>query len=223
MYEEYKSRATKFLETLEFGVIAYEVFKELGIENERDKQRAVGALLRKNASVTIEWNLYAKALLQGATGKSCFLSGKGPGIFLRNVLSPHVNSITKVLAKNKVAGLARIFFEIDVAFEKMLERKNIARSCGYAILKYLYETENTVTIEELLTSLQIKKNKSKRVCDWFMKTRIEPLKELGLIREKEGKIQLSNDARGAFDLMKRQRATMLAFEQRIKWFYPTEK
>ncbi len=231
MYKQEVRAAEAFIEKSEFGVLLREVVKyiseQFNIENISSQNPetaqlyvALVRLCRKHAKSLI-WKNYARALLQfrGGAG-SLFLSAKGAGDYERNVLSPHITNKTQLTAKSQIAALARIFFEIENVFERMLKEQDVSKGCGYRILKFLYSSDRPLTTKEIMAEFDYSRlSKHEKYED----SMINPLKQIGLILKQDEKFQLSSKARDAFNLMKEKREEMRKFKYRIKWFYPFEK
>ena len=231
MYEREKRAAAEFIQGLEFGVIFSEVFKYIaehfGFSLPLSKKHyslyaRLNGLLNKKFARTTQWKIYALALLQHPPAP-IFLSGKGGARHITGVLSRSINNDTKVLAKENVSALARILFEIEEVFEKMLKRKDVSRGCGYQVLKLLFELKKPLTIKQIMDAFRYTHSGAVARQEDYTESVLSRLKGLGLVEEKEEKFQLSAKASAAFKLIEAQREKMRAFKYRIKWFYPYKK
>ncbi len=219
-----------------FGLIPFEVRRYINQsaleENFYDPDRLgidLDARCYKKYAATPEWQLFSRCLLQATGGDSgTFLHSR---VGKRNRLSLHVTGKTKILAGSGEAAISRIFFEIDEFFPQMVERRDVAKGCGYGILKRIYGeekrlgTEIFMSAEDLLEFFGYAKANYWAMQDWYIRTKLNPLKDgdVGLLIERNGKFGITDLARVSFSLLDANRDEMRRFTCRVQWFYPMEK
>ena len=225
MYNPFDREMKEFIERLSFGVLPYEVITKKfsitpasGMSLYNQAHRYV-----KNFAASQQWVRYANALLQSRSGlrESAFVQGRrGSNSYRR--LSKHIQNNTQILAKNTHSALARIFFEIDCAIDKMIQKGDVTKGCGFRTLKVLYSSKTPLTIVEIMKRCGIQ-----QTADYFQKRYyrkvIARLTEIGFVKERFGEFSLNLNARIIFEQVEQKSRKMRAFEYRVRWFYPFEK
>lgn len=221
MKVHYKEEAADFVRKQDFGLLPSELKKYLlGMEeaNGRCFDKEVD-YCKSLFSQPPEWSIYANTLLQQKS-MPVFLSGKTLSARRRAIINT-LHPASQVLSIDYPNALARIFFEIEEAFDDMLKRNDVSKGCGYRVLRLLHEEQGPISTNEMMRTFKYHKN---YVNDpkYYKERTIQPLLDRGLIVRNNGDFVLHPKTETAFEIVESKAKEIRKLAFRRPWFYPFE-